>query len=156
MLQSPDQQRRDKASILAGRQQLGIGGLSEDHVLRDAIHLVGFALTAEEERVDLRLPGTEPWAGSRAEGAALLAVGAVVRPAHLRDMERAVNTILVVVAEHVVRADDHTSRAPCAQTGGHDLLIEVRPMQLLGRHEGDPNPMQRVCYLAGRRRGRPL
>ena len=134
MLERPDQQRRDETAVLAGRQQLRIGGPGEDHVLRDAVHLVVLALASEEERVDFALPGTEPWAGSRAESAALLAVGAVVRPAHLRDVEGTVHTVLVVVPEYVIGADDHAGRAPCAQTGGDDLSIQVRPVKLLGGH----------------------
>ena len=86
-------QRRDEAAVLADRQQLRVGGPGEDDVLGDAVDLGLVPLATEEERVDLGLPGAESRAGPGAERAALLAVGAVVRPAHLGDVERAVDAV---------------------------------------------------------------
>ena len=107
----------------------------EDHVLRDALDLDGGAGAAEQELVDLRLPGPEAGAGPGAGRAAPLAVDAVVRAQLLLEVERLVDVLGVLVAEHVVGAGHDAAGAAGAQAAGHDLVVELLPLQLLGRHE---------------------
>ena len=60
--------------------------------------------------VGLGLPGAKPRAGPGARGAALLAVGAVVGPELVFEVEGLVAPLVVVVADDVVRARDDAAR----------------------------------------------
>src|SRR5205823_15035725 len=88
----------------------------------------------EEELVDLRLPGPEPGAGPGARRAAPVAVAAAARAELVLEVERPVDVLGVLVAEDVVRAGDDAAGAAGAQAAGHDLVEQVLPVQLLGRH----------------------
>ena len=134
VLEGPDQEGGDQAAVLPGALHRRIGGPGQDGAPRDAGHLVVGPGPAEEVGLDFGLPGAEARTGPGAQRAALQAVGAVVGPPVGGDVEGPVDPVLVVVAEDVVRADDHAGGAPRAQSGRHDLGEQLGPLRLLGRH----------------------
>src|SRR5262249_38109933 len=77
-------------------------------------------------------------AGPGAQGAALHPMGAVLGTAVGVHVERLVATVGVVVAEDVVGADHDAGRTTGAEPGRHHLLVEARPVELLGGHVGHP------------------
>ena len=76
VLHGPDEDGGHEAAVLAQLVDRVVGRPGEDHVLRDALHLDGGAGPAEQELVDLRLPGPEAGAGPGARRATPLAVAA--------------------------------------------------------------------------------
>ena len=63
-----------------------------------------------------------------------------------RCVERPVDAVLVVVAKHVIWTHDDAGRTSGAQARGHDLLIKVQPVQLLGRHRRPSYPKRRLGF----------
>jgi len=151
VLERVEQDRRDEAAVLADFREHGIGCPGEHDVLRDAFDLDRLALPAEHELVDLRLPRPEPRARPCAARAALLAVAAVVGAPPFLELEGLVDAVLVVVAEDVVRTHDDASCAPGAQPARHDFLVELFPLELLGRHQRSCVGEQRFCHSTATR-----
>ncbi len=104
----------------------------------DAGHLVLGPLPAEEVRVDLGLPSPEARTGPGAQGAALGPVGAVGGTALLVHVERLVDAVVVVVVQDRVGAHDDAGGTAGAQSGRHDLVVEVGPVEFFGWHGGRP------------------
>ena len=159
VLECVEQERRHEPTVLADLEEHGIGRAREHDVLRDARHLVGLAHPPEQELVGLGLPGAEPWARTRAGGAPLLPVAAVAGREAVLGLERLVDAAVVAVPEHVVRAHDDAARAAGAQAGRDDLVVQVLPLELLGRHapslscarRGSPLAIRPVALPAARR-----
>ena len=84
-------------------------------------------------RVDLCLPCPKARAGPRAHGASLDPVGAVLGAPVGIHFPRS-KGVLVVVHQDIVGTGDHAAGATGAESRGHDLFVEMDPMQLLGGH----------------------
>src|SRR5581483_8770140 len=148
VVEGPDEDGRHEAAVLAELEDLLVGRPGEDDVLGDALHLDGRTGPAEEELVDLGLPGPEPGAGPRARGAAPVAVPAPARAELLLEVERLVDVLGVLVAEDVMRAGHDAAGTARAQPAGHDLLVQVLPVQLLRRHARHPPSSWLQCGTA--------
>ncbi len=106
VLEGPDEEGGDQPAVLPAALHLGIGRPCQHGPAGDARHLLVGPGPPEEMVLDVGLPGAEAGAGAGAEGAPLLAVGAVVGPAVGQDVERLVVPVGVVIAEDVVGAGD--------------------------------------------------
>ena len=134
VLERVQEDRGDEPAVLADLGQHRVARPGEEDVLEDAGRLRRLACPAEEELVDLGLPGAEPRARAGARRAAALAVAAVVGRVAVLELERPVDPVGVAVTEHVVRARDDAAGASRAEPRRDDLFVEVPPVQLLGRH----------------------
>ena len=136
--------RRDEPAVLADLVEHRVGGAGEHDVLVDARRPRRRSRTRPNRNSSISGSHARKRGQARVQrGAALLAVAAVAGRVALLDLERLVDALVVAVAEHVVRAHDDAARAPGAQPGRHDLVVEVLPrvrptLLLLGRwHLGD-------------------
>ena len=93
----------------------------------DADDLLHGASPAEQHPIDLRFPLPEPGAGSSADVATFVTVGA-----HVRAQPHRLDGLVVLVAEDVEWTDDHTGGTPRAQPGDNDLVVEIPPLSLVG------------------------
>ena len=139
MLERPYQQRRDEAAVLADLRASS-GSVARASTMSSATPRPRPRCGSRPKRwlVDLGLPGAKAWAGPGAQGAALLAVGAVVGAAVGVDVEGPVAALGVVVAEDVVGAGHHAGRAAGAQARASRPRRRARPMRFLGRHGRHP------------------
>ena len=129
VLHRPEQDRRHQAAVLAHLVDHVVRRPGQHDVGVDAGHLV---VGAGRGRRGARRPGRshrpEPGAGPGAAGAALLAVDAVVGAELVLEVERLVAALGVVVADDVVGARDHATRAAGAQAGVDDLVVQLLPL----------------------------
>ena len=128
VLEEPDQHGGDEAAVLAGLVDEVVARPGEEDVGVDARHLAGLTLAAVEVHVGLGLPHAEAGAGTGARGTTLLAVDAVGLAELFLEVERLVGAGLVLIADDVVGAADHTARAPGAQSTRDDLVVEFLPL----------------------------
>src|SRR5207302_280358 len=96
VVQRPDEDGRHETAVLTELVDLGVRRPGEDHVLRHALDLDGRPGAAEEELVDLGLPGAEPGAGPGARRAAAITVPAAARAQLLLEVERLVDAFRVL------------------------------------------------------------
>src|SRR5262249_48691163 len=142
VLEAVQQDRRYQPAVLANVVEHRIACPRQHDVLVDARHLIGLTNPAEQVLVDLRLPHLEAWARPRAARAALLAMTAIVGAETLLELERLVSPLVRSIAEHVVRARDHTPGAARAEAARDPLLVEVLPLELLGGHPRSLSPLR--------------
>ena len=128
VLERDSEDGRHEAAVLAHLGEHRVGGPGEHDVLEDARHLLGVAAAAEQVNSSI--------SGSHARNRGQARVHDVQPfspwlqlsgPQLVLELERLVDALGVVVAEHVVRARDHAAGAPGAQPGGDDLGVEVLP-----------------------------
>ena len=154
----PDQHRRDEAAVLAAsrathrRRWPGSSSRCPGRC-RPSRRARGRGRTGASST--LGLPGPEPRAGPGARWCSPSRRGCSRRAELLLELERLVHALLVLVAEHVVRARDDAAGAAGAQPGGDDLVVEVLPLRgpplRLGR-SGSVRVMHRLYGSDGARR----